>query len=335
MSTDNKTRLSDSDLQRIDAIAAAEIEARPDDNHRLETIQNAGNAAILIAAETIQAAAVWVVLVMFALLEGERIHAGALALGQTPLAGWVLAIAFVSGNIILPIYSLRNIRGERLIINWTLRGGIVAVLRWCVGEPQSQVVDAGHNPTLSAAKWLVTAATILLALAAVLGPSLENYPAMPYHVAVFEIIRNATITEFLDLAGGVFLSLGGVVMLQSISHEIGIRAAASRPETAGEIWQRTKDDYMAAKIADTQRRLETSFQPSRNGTERRETPAPKIETVPRNVRDAVNYLKRNPEASLADIGTALNVSKTTAHRLIKSAVDAGLVSKKGNKYHAI
>ncbi len=94
-------------------------------------VAGAGTVLTMLAAEVITAVAALALMVVFAVLEAERIYSGALALGQTPDQARLIAVALVTGNAITPIYVLRNLRGQGRITRTraTVRGWLEAFWR--------------------------------------------------------------------------------------------------------------------------------------------------------------------------------------------------------------
>ena len=271
------TRLTKSELDALEYEAAQEIAARLGTEPRgtwgqralagtMTLIAGAGRALTLLAAELIQAAAALVLLVVFAGLENERIWAGALALGQRGDQAQLIALALVTANIVLPIYRLRNVRGAGNLTRryHTVRGAVAAIGRRLFMLPYDNSVDLHDNPTLNLAESAVTWGTLAFALFAVLGPIFEQYGSAVWHQALARMIAESDLTQALQISAGFLLSIGGVFMLQSIAHEIGVRTVREASGIAGQraayrqqaaaIRENTRERIMRAKLADKARR---------------------------------------------------------------------------------
>lgn len=305
MSNHYATRLSKADLQAINARVQSETaDLEPptieslrsqgyEDNTRLngalDFISGSGRVLTLATAEFIQAFAALVLMIVFGLLEAERIRTGSIALGQEPEKATLLAIAFTAANVIMPIYRLRNVRGQTHLerTRWTLRGALEAVYGRLFLKPSVQTHHVNHNTTLAIMESSVTWATLFLATYAVLGQQLANYADLVWYQAIFALVGQSSIVDVLQLVAGLLIAVGGVFGVQTIAHEIGVRTLVDQPQrltdtlaekqreyqaTLEAIRHRVTEEHQQGKIADAQRRqqqkamVSTSVPLSMNGT---------------------------------------------------------------------
>lgn len=260
-------RLTKADLAAIAAEVDARAGARPDASEyeqradwlqqALEAISGAGRVLTLLVAEVVQAGAALIIAVVFAVLEFQRVEAGAVALEQPHDKAALIAFAVVTANIVHPIYSLREMRGKAhvTVTVGTLRGALVAFWRRIIGQPVSRELDAYHNPTLHIAAAMITWTTILLAIYDVLGPLLQEMfsPAG---------LQRPIAIAAVELVAGLGLSIAGVFFLQSAAHEIGVRTLVDAPVSAqqrldhamaqydqrrNEVWHEVQQRYLDAK----------------------------------------------------------------------------------------
>lgn len=228
----------------------------------LDGIQSFGRVTTLMVAEVLQSAAALIIGVVFALMEYQRVLAGATALGQSGDKASLIAFAVVTANVIHPIYSLRALRGKReLIIKQpTLRGYLESFWARLVGKPATEQVDLYHNPTLHVAAAVITWSTVLLAVYDILAPLITQ-------ILTNTLTRPALIAV-IELAMGLGLSIAGVFFLQSASHEIGVRTLVDQPQRIADVLDQKIRAYeqqrnelresvrtrvMSAKVEDTTR----------------------------------------------------------------------------------
>lgn len=234
----------------------------------IDLIQGTGRVITLLTAELIQAVAALVIAIVFAVLEYQRVYHGAVALGQLTDAAAMIAFAVVAANVIHPIYRLRQMRGQQVMVatKHTLWGALVATWRRISGETEQEQVDLYHNPSLHLAALVITWSTVFLAVYDILGPLLTQIftgtLTRPVPIAVIELVM------------GLGLSIGGVWFLQSASHEIGVRILTDQPQSITSLLEQRRADHavavervrsdvrarlMAAKLADKERRDSQSF----------------------------------------------------------------------------
>jgi len=291
MSNDQHTRLTASDLKALEAQIEAEISALPALEttitvswraKALGTISAFGAVITLTIVEFIRSFGAIIIAVLFAMLEYERVRHGALALGQVESSAVLIAFAIVCANIIHPIYALRaHARQSDLLVTRQTARGILGNIGNRLFSPSStRKVDNTHNATLSASAFIITITTIILAVYDVLSPLITQ-------LATGQATR-PTIILISEFIMGLGLSIGGVLMLQAIAHEIALRAFdfdtrspqellaeahAQRNAQIADIRERVKLAYMTAKIQDEQRKKQAG-----NGTV--QAIAPVISAIP-------------------------------------------------------
>lgn len=234
----------------------------------LEAIAGTGRVVTLLIAELIQAGAALAICAVFALLEYWRVVHGAQALGQQPEQAGLIAFAVVTANVVHPIYSLRQLRGQDhlTVVKMTGRGFAVAFWRRLFGKPVTESADLYHNPTLHVAAAVITWSTVVLAVYDILGPLLTQ-------IATGNWQRPALIMG-MELLMGLGLSIAGVFFLQSAAHEIGVRTLTDQPQRLADVLAQRRADYdrhveqlrsevreryIAAKIADQERKDNVPF----------------------------------------------------------------------------
>lgn len=266
------TRLNSSDLRAIEAQVEAEIAALPplEDvvkvpwrTKALGTIASAGAIITLAIVEFIKSFGAIVIACLFAGLEYSRVQAGASALGLEYGKSTLIALAIVCANVIHPIYTLRaHTKAHDLFVTrHTVRGVFTNIYNRIFAPSSRRKVDTTHNPTLSASAFIITATTIVLAVYDVLSPLITQ-------LATGQATK-PTIILISEFVMGLGLSVGGVLMLQAIAHEIGLQslsfdtrtpdeiraeAHAERLAEIARIRERVRLAYMQAKIQDEQRK---------------------------------------------------------------------------------
>lgn len=277
----NLTRLTKTDLEAIEAETwqvAGEpptLESLAAEGYResawllwmLGVIAGIGRVLTLLIAEGIQSAAALIIGVVFALLEFQRVLQGALALGQTQDAAWLIAIAVVVANVVHPIYALRQLRGKPTheITHMTGRGYVGLLWRKLTGKPRVESVDWSHNPTLDGAALVISLTTMFLAVYDLLAPILT---------AILEGTADEPgLILAVKLLMGFGLSLSGVLFLQAGAHEIGVRTLTDQPERLVDVLaarraeyearvaavrEEVRERYMAGKLADQERKAHTN-----------------------------------------------------------------------------
>lgn len=231
----------------------------------LESIRAVGRIITLLLAETIQAGAALIIGVVFAVLEYWRVYHGAMALGQVADQAGLIAFAVVTANAVVPIYSLRQLRGHDsyTVTRATMRGYLGAFWRRLTGQPQRESVAWSHNPSLTVAAAVITWSTVALAVYDLVAPLLtsilEGTATKPGLILVIELLM------------GLGLSLAGVFFLQAASHEIGVRILTDQPQRLVDLVEQRRAEriqretriravvrarYMAAKLAELERKTE-------------------------------------------------------------------------------
>jgi len=247
----NETRLTKSDLKAIEAEVELLIGAPPTiedlqtDGYTerewliatVDFIGGLGKVATLIVAELIQSFGAIVIAVVFAMMEFQRVQAGAVALGQVDDKASLIAFAVVTANVVHPIYSLRQLRGQDKIEHtiMTGRGYLEAFKHRLKGQPVTKELDLYHNPTLHHAATVITWSTIILAVYDILSPLVTqiatNTLTRPVPLAIMEFVM------------GLGLSVAGVFFLQSASHEIGVRILTDQPQRLSDELAKRQRDY--------------------------------------------------------------------------------------------
>ncbi len=287
-----KTRLTKTDLRLIEQTTEAEIEARLGTPPELSDLEDSklsaaldgirafGSTITMLASEILTAIAPLLLILAFGLLEAERIYSGARVLGQDHAQGMILAAALVAGNVIVPIYSLRELRGKRSVPKEyrTLRGQFEAFVHRLIGKPETREARVSDNPTLKTAKAAILWATIGLAVLAVLGPMLQEQAGQVWYTAILRVVAGSDLSAILELVSGILLSVGGVMFVQSAAFELGIRAIIEAPESARKRheralaeWQQNansirdmvKAEYMAGKVAERERKRAAKLESER------------------------------------------------------------------------
>ncbi len=209
-------------------------------NSLLAFIEGAGYAFTLAIAQLLQAFGAVGLAVAFILLEASRVVEGARALGQDAAAVVTIAGALTFANFVLPIYRLRNVKGQSTLTltRRTLRGQLEAFWRRMAGKPQAYEVDVYHNRTLHLAEAGLTWATLFFAFYATLAPSLAEYPDLVWYQQISAVFGQSSAPELLKILAGALVAIGGVFGVQSISHEIGVRTLEARPTLAALLQQR-------------------------------------------------------------------------------------------------
>jgi hypothetical protein len=284
MSEKRITRLNKTDLRAIEFEVQQQLGPEPTvdqlltEGYResawlhsaLETIRAGGRIITLLLAELIQAGAALIIGVVFALLEYWRVKNGALALGEVSDQAGLIAFAVVTANAIVPIYSLRELRGQasHTVTRATARGYWESFTRRLFGQPQTEQVAWSHNPALTIAAAVITWSTIALAVYDLVAPLLtsilEGTATRPALILVIELLM------------GLGLSLAGVFFLQAASHEIGVRILTDQPQRLVDLVEQRRAErvqretrirqdvrarYMAAKLAEQERKAANPTQP--------------------------------------------------------------------------
>ena len=139
-------------------------------------IHQRGATRTAILAERLQANGAWVLLIVGSLIEAERVFTGSRTLEQSIPASIGLAIFFVLANVVHPIYSLRQHRGQGYteVRRQTLAGLFEHVWFWLTKPPVIERRDLNYNPALDRAAKLITRAVILAAWIALLAPVFKS-----------------------------------------------------------------------------------------------------------------------------------------------------------------
>ncbi len=261
-----ETRQLAGETPTIETLTAEGLKENRWFNGALDTIASAGRVVTLLIAELIQSLAALIIAVVFAVLEYFRVMHGAAALGQANEQAALIAVAVVTANLVHPIYSLRQVRGQQqlTIVKMTGAGYLEAFWRRLTGKPITEQVDLYHNPTLHMAAAVITWSTVLLAVYDILSPLLTQLFTGTY-------TRPLPIM-LIELVMGLGLSVAGVFFLQSAAHEIGVRTLTDQPkrltdvlesrraahvDRADVIREEVRARFMAAKLAEQERKAQT------------------------------------------------------------------------------
>jgi hypothetical protein len=224
----------------------------PNLSRLLDAITGFGTLIVLVVAEAAQALAAPILMIVFILLEADRITLGVKALGQHTDQANLIALAFCSANALLPLYRLRAATKAGKVVRHRvgLRGYLGGVWGWMARGSQAYEVDSSDNPTLHLVERAVTGATIFLAFFAVLEPMLAVYKGVPSIVALGRILAESDLIQMIELAAGFLLAVGGVFGVQALSWEFGVRSL-NRPSAAETIKLPTDaGDYSSSYILD-------------------------------------------------------------------------------------
>lgn len=150
---------------------------------------------------------------MGSLIEAERVYTGARTLEQNLPASVGLAVCFVLANVVHPIYSLRQHRGQGYteVRRQTLAGLFEHVKFWLTKPPVTERRDLNYNPALGRAARLITRAVILAACIALLGPVFKLYGQSWTGMAT--LFDNPFL--LIKVVTGIAFSLAGVLLLQA------------------------------------------------------------------------------------------------------------------------
>lgn len=228
-------KLADIDIKsRLGARPTATTQADTATTKALNTIANMGTVITLLVAETAQSIGAVMLAVVFAILEYQRVFAGATALGQAEDKAIMIAVAVVTANVIVPIYVLRALRRDgdkHTHTRHTVKSLLVMAWGRVFGDEETRARQWTHNGTLHASKVLITAVTIVLAVYDLIEPVLTG---------------NGNSNGFLyglELFASVGLSVAGVFFLQSASHEIGVRMLTDAPLSAEDRLAKAQADF--------------------------------------------------------------------------------------------
>lgn len=369
MATQELTVLSPSDRKKLEQEIMQEVKARLGDRPTLATVKKEMNddrflrGAInavhglgrftgVLMREGISAVGALALLVGFAVLEAERIYTGMMQLDQAQSAAIILAGGLVLANITLPIYRLRRQRtGDHFVVQrWTVRSQIEALGQRIFGKATQAELDINHNSTLRIAEIVVLLATLFLAFYAVMGGTMQQYADLPWYMAIVQSV-GGTFDEFVPVVIGLAVSIGGVFMLQSVSHEVAVRAIEERPEQEQEVLKDRQltyadevaairgeltDRYMAAKVADKRRkpvvdkRIDNRVVNIDKSTDK---PVTWDDLTPKE-RQVVKHLMDNPAdtaMTVRDLSTKLKINRTTVNKGLRfQKQNAAAVSNNGH-----
>lgn len=208
-------------------------------------IHQKGATRTAILAERLQANGAWVLLIVGSLIEAERVYTGSRSLEQSIPASIGLAIFFVLANVVHPIYSLRQHRGQGYteVRRQTLAGMFENVRFWLTKPPKTEQRDLNYNPALDRAAKLITRAVVLAAWIALLAP------VFMAHGQSWASLAALTGNPFLliKVVTGVVFSIASVLLLQAVAHEVGVRTLDDMGMTPEELLNQLRDERRQAE----------------------------------------------------------------------------------------
>lgn len=212
----------------------------------LDTIGGLSRIVTLLVAEIAQSIGALIIALAFSILEYERVHAGAVALGQSDEKAATIALAVVAANLIVPIYILRTERGSQTkeLVKSTLKSRAMGLYEWIVGDAHKTSVQWSYNPALKSAKTIITITTLFLACYDLVGDVLIDLSNNDFT----RTMNGAEVTVplgiiLVELFMGIGLSVAGVLFLQAAAHEVGVRLLTERPVADSLILQRERNTY--------------------------------------------------------------------------------------------
>ena len=203
-------------------------------------IHQRGATRTAILAERLQANGAWVLLFVGSLIEAERVYTGARTLEQSILASFGLAIFFVLANVVHPIYTLRQHRGQGYaeVRRQTLAGLFEQVWFWLTKSPVTECRDLNYNPALDRAAMLITRAVIFAALIALLAPIFKSHGQSWTSMAT--LLDNPFL--LIKAVIGIVFSPAGVLLLQAVAHEVGVRTPDDMSVTPEELFAKLREE---------------------------------------------------------------------------------------------
>jgi hypothetical protein len=156
-----------------------------------------------------------------------------------------LAIFFVLANVVHPIYTLRQHRGQGYteVRRQTLAGLFEHVWFWLTKPPVTERRDLNYNPALDRAAKLITRAVILAALVALLGPVFKAHGQSWASMAM--LADNPFL--LVKVVTGIAFSLAGVLLLQAVAHEVGVRTLDDMSVTPEELLAKLREERRQAE----------------------------------------------------------------------------------------
>jgi hypothetical protein len=215
--------------------------------HKRSDIHQRGATRTAILAERLQANGAWALLIVGSLIEAERVFTGSRTLEQSIPASIGLAIFFVLANVVHPIYSLRQHRGQGYteVRRQTLAGMFENVWFWLTKPPVTERRDLNYNPALDRAAKLITRAVILAAWIALLAPIFKTHGQSWASMAA--LAGNPFL--LIKVVAGVAFSIAGVFLLQAVAHEVGVRTLDDISATPEELLTKLREERRQAEQA--------------------------------------------------------------------------------------
>lgn len=208
-------------------------------------IHQRGATRTAILAERLQANGAWVLLIVGSLIEAERVFTGSRTLEQSIPASVGLAIFFVLANVVHPIYSLRQHRGQGYteVRRQTLAGLFEHLWFWLTKSPVTERRDLNYNPALDRAAKLITRAVILAAWIALLAPIFQSHGQSWAGLAT--LFDNPFL--LVKVVTGIAFSIAGVLLLQAVAHEVGVRTLDDMSMTPEELLAKLREERRQAE----------------------------------------------------------------------------------------
>jgi hypothetical protein len=276
-----KTPLNDADYKRIEVMVNAETRALPPIDQTitittraraLGAISSAGAIITLAIVEFVRSFGALALAIGFAWLEFTRVQHGGIALGMASNYAILTGLVVVMANVVHPIYVLRtHVSQSRVTVTRQTARGVLANWYTRIFAPaQLRDVDNTYNPTLSVSAFVLTITTIILAVYDVLSPLIKQLSGVVVLDANgLPIPARPDILLMAEFVMGLGLSIGGVLMLQAVSHELALRsldfdvrspeeilssAKQARQTEIMAIRERIQAEYIIAKEAEMERK---------------------------------------------------------------------------------
>lgn len=148
-------------------------------------------------------------------------------------------------NVVHPIYSLRQHRGQGYteVRRQTLAGMFEHVWFWLTKAPVTERRDLNYNPALDRTAKLITRAVILAAWIALLAPVFRS------HGQSWASMATLADNPFMlvKVTAGVAFSLAGVLLLQAVAHEVGVRTLDDMSATPEELLAKLREERRQAE----------------------------------------------------------------------------------------
>jgi hypothetical protein len=114
---------------------------------------------------------------------------------------------------------------------------------WLTKPPVTERRDLNYNPALDRAAKLITRAVILAALVALLGPVFKSHGQSWTGMAT--LLDNPFL--LIKVVTGIAFSLAGVLLLQAVAHEVGVRTLDDMSVTPEELLAKLREERRQAE----------------------------------------------------------------------------------------